>query len=530
MTNKSFHHFLNFKTMKRIKLILIPVLLVMASVGFYACTDKFETLNTDKAKLTALDASGVGNAYAAAQYRSIQASWQTFQSLFADLQSQYFANVAINFPSDRNVMVGNWLNGAWNGFYGSAIPPILGVLENTKPGGTSENPAIYAIANIWKVQMFLPRTDYWGAIPYSKVGSGEKVVEYDSQESIYKDFLTILKKSATDLAAFKGKNVLGNNDQIYDGDVDKWILFANTMRLRLALRISKVDPALAKAEAESAVAGGVFTTNAHDAFLKVTTNSLNPMCQATAWNEFRMSAAMESVLKGYNDPRISMYYAPVAGTTDQFKGLRNGYTQAELGLAENAAVANSNVANRFLPDNQFSTPFAIMYASEAYFLRAEGALNGWNMGTGTAKDFYEQGIATAMRQWGITDAAAVAAYTNGTSKPIALNDKVKTPALSDIPVKWETTPAKQREQVATQKWLALYPNGHEAWAEYRRTGFPKLYARINSENPEVPANGVVRRTPFVLGETNTNPKGVESGVSKLGGPDKSDTRLWWDKP
>jgi hypothetical protein len=177
----------------------------------------------------------------------------------------------------------------------------------------------------------------------------------------------------------------------------------------------------------------------------------------------------------------------------------------------------------------FATPFGIMFASEAYFLRAEGALNGWNMG-GNAKDLYETGISIAMRQWGITDAAAVANYTNGTTSPIALNDGVNTPALSDIPVKWEDTPIKQREQVLTQKWLSLWPYSHEAWAEYRRTGFPKLYPRIASENPEVPANGVVRRTPYTIGENNTNKKGVESGISKLGGADNSATRLWWDKP
>jgi hypothetical protein len=513
--------------MKQNKFFHLPMLLLLVTTMF-SCTKNFDELNTDKTKLTDLDAVGVGNAFAAAQYRSIQASWQTFQSLFADLQSQYFANVAINFPSDRNVMVGSWLNGAWNGFYSSAIPPILGVLDNTKPGGKAANPAIYAIANIWKVQMYLPRTDYWGPIPYSKVGSGEKSVEYDAQDVIYKDFFASLKQAVADLQAFRGTTVsLGANDQIYGGNVDKWIRFANSMRLRLAMRVSIVDPALAKAEAEAAVAGGVLTSNADDALLRVTTNSLNPMAQATAWNEFRMSAAMESVLKGYSDPRMTKMYAPVPGTSN-YKGLRNGYTQVQLGLPENAAGANSNVAANYLPDFQFSTPFLVMYAAESWFLRAEGALNGWNMGTGTAKDFYESGIRTSMASWGYTG-AAVDAYIAGTSLPIALNDGVKTPALSDIPVAWAATAIRQREQVLTQKWIANWPNGHEAWAEYRRTGFPKLYPRISSENTEVPANGVVRRTPYVSGEIATNSKGVASGVSKLGGQDLSNVRLWWNK-
>ncbi len=513
--------------MKQNKFFHLPMLLLLVTTMF-SCTKNFDELNTDKTKLTELDAVGVNNAFAAAQYRAIQASWQTFQSLFADLQSQYFANVAINFPSDRNVMVGSWLNGAFNGFYSNAIPPLLGVLDNTKPGGPAANPGIYAVAQIWKVQAYLPRTDYWGPIPYSKVGSGEKSVEYDSQEAIYKDFFAILKQAVSDLQSLRGTTLaLGANDQVYGGNVDKWIRFANSMRLRLALRVSAVDPALAKSEAEAAVAAGVLTSNADDAFVKVTTNSLNPMCQATAWNEFRMSAAMESVLKGFSDPRMNVMYAPAAAS-GQYKGLRNGYSQVQLGLPENSPGANSNVAPRYLPDNQFSTPFLVMYAAESWFLRAEGALNGWNMGSGTAQSHYEQGIRTSMASWGFTG-AAVDAYIAGTSKPIALNDVVQTPALSDIPVKWETSPAKQREQILTQKWIANWPNGHEAWAEYRRTGFPKLYPRVNSDEPLVPGNAVVRRTPYTSGEIATNPKGVASGVSKLGGADNPTTRLWWNK-
>ncbi len=297
-----------------------------------------------------------------------------------------------------------------------------------------------------------------------------------------------------------------------------------------ALRMSKVDPALAKTEAESAVAAGILSTNADDAFIKVTANSPNPLGGITAWNEFRMSAAMESTLKGYKDPRMSKYFAPVSGTSDQFKGLRNGYSQAELGLAENGPNANSNVANAFLPDNMYTTSYGVMFASEAHFLKAEGALNGWNMGAGTAKEFYENGITTADDAMGNYRCRCITAYINGTSTPIALSDKVKTPALTNIPVKWASTAAKQREQILTQKWLALFPYGFEAWAEYRRSGFPKLYPRLNTDDPEVPVGTIVRRAPFVAGEISTNKAGVESGVSKLGGADKSTTRLWWDKP
>jgi len=514
--------------MKKINLYLTTGLLVVSSMGISSCTDKFEEYNTNPTRLTQLDASGVGNAFAAAQYRGTTASWQTFQSLFADLQSQYFANVAQNFPSDRNVMVGNWLNGAWNNFYGNAVPPLLGVLDNTKPGGVAENPGVYAMASIWKVRMFLPRTDYWGPIPYSQVGNGQKQVDYDSQEVIYKDFLTVLTKAVADLQPYAGRNLLGNNDQIYGGNVDNWIRFANTLRLRIAMRMSGVEPALAKTNAEAAVAGGVLETNAHDAFLKVTANSINTLNQATAWNEFRMSAAMESVLKGYNDPRMSKFYAP-ATATGEFRGLRNGYNQVELGLTANQNTRVSNVADNFLPGNQANQPFGIIMAAEAWFLRAEGALKGWNMGGGTAKTYYEAGINASMRQWGISDAGAIAAYTASTSVPVALTDAINSPAMTDIPVSWSSDATKHLEQIHTQKWLALWPDGLEAWAEYRRTGFPKLYPRINSESLVVPKDGVVRRTPFTIGEQQTNPKGLATGVTKLGGTDNEATRLWWNK-
>jgi len=515
--------------MKKFRLYIIATSLVLVTaIGISSCTDKFEEYNTDTSRLTELDASAVGNAFAASQHRGTMFSWQLFNSLFGDLQAQYFGNIAQNFPSDRNVMVGNWLNGAWNGFY-NQVPALLGVLENTAPGGKAANPAIFAIANIWKCRMYQPMTDYWGPIPYSGVGNGLKSVDYDAQDVIYKDFFTTLAKATADLQAYKGKNVLGSNDLIYAGDVDQWIRFANTLRLRMAIRVSIVDPALAKTNAEAAVAGGVMETNAHDAYIKTTANNINSMNQATAWNEFRMSAAMESVLTGYADPRITKYFAPIEGTTSTYKGIRNGFTQVELGLPANQNTKLSNVNDRFLPANQNTNPFEVIMSAEAWFLRAEGVLRGWNMGAGTAKSFYEKGIETSMKQWGIADAGAIAAYSASLNTPVAVTGAVVSPALTDIPVLWSANPAKQMEQVITQKWIALWPNGAEAWAEYRRTGFPKLYPRMNSESLFVSKDQVVRRVPYVIGETQVNATGLATGVTKLGGADNEATRVWWNK-
>ncbi len=112
---------------------------------------------------------------------------------------------------------------------------------------------------------------------------------------------------------------------------------------------------------------------------------------------------------------------------------------------------------------------------------------------------------------------------------MALADAVKSPAMTEIPVAFASTMEKQREQISTQKWLALFPYGFEAWAEFRRTGYPKLYPRLNSDNTDIPVTEVVRRAPFVAGEISTNKPGVDMGVTKLSGVDNAKTRLWWDK-
>ena len=133
-----------------------------------------------------------------------------------------------------------------------------------------------------------------------------------------------------------------------------------------------------------------------------------------------------------------------------------------------------------------------------------------------------------MEGWGITG-AAVTTYINSTKTPVAPGDQQQSAALSNIPVKWGATEAIQREQIATQKWLALYPDGIEAWAEFRRTRMPKLYPVVNSVNTDVPTTAVVRRIPFLLQEKQNNGAAVEAATKLLGGPDNAATPLWWDK-
>ena len=267
--------------------------------------------------------------------------------------------------------------------------------------------AEYALANILWVLSFHRVTDYWGPIPYFSAGVPGKSVPYDPQDKIYDDFFKRLAAAAAVLKAKLTEKPYGDYDLMYAGDVNKWFKFTNTLRLRLALRISKVDPTRAKTEAEAAVADGTLTTSpGDDAYVKrsETGQDYNGLSIMSDWNEFRMSASMESVLKGYSDPRMPVYFLP-AQRTGTYEGERNGLTSTQLTQSVNLHDANSHAGPRWASpsygglSSYLSTPQNVMGTAEAYFLRAEGALLGWNMGA-TAQTLYEAGITNSFKQWG----------------------------------------------------------------------------------------------------------------------------------
>ena len=444
----------------------------------------------------------------------------------------------------------DWVGAAFNPMYTDVMPQLQAIFANT-----DSTTAEWAMADVWWVFTFHRVTDYWGPIPYFSAGIPGTSVPYDPQDKIYDDFFKRLANATAILKNHAGENHYGSYDLIYGGDVNRWIKFANSLRLRLAIRISKVDPTRAKSEAEAAVAGGVMTTSAaiadptsmtsgDDALVQrsAKNNDGNGLQSMSDWNEFRMSASMASVLKGFQDPRLPQYFLP-AYNTGVYSGLRNGLSVAQLGHVPNLAANNSHVGQRWsstaVTDKNgnvlgSATSIAsgqnIMCTAEVYFLRAEGAMLGWNMG-GTAKDMYEAGITNSLIQWNITDPTVIQTYINSLNTPIPPGDDLSSPAMTNIPVKFSAVPAVQTEQIATQKWLALYPDGMEAWADYRRSHVLKLYPVVNSDNPDITNTSTewLRRIPFLLSEQQNNGAEVTKAVGLLGGPDKVTTPLWWDK-
>jgi len=225
--------------------------------------------------------------------------------------------------------------------------------------------------------------------------------------------------------------------------------------------------------------------------------------------------------------------------------LRNGLSIDQLKLTPNLAGNNSHVGQRWSSTavvdkggnilgsaSSIATGQNIMVTAESYFNRAEGALLGWNMG-GTAKDLYNQGITQSLIQWNVTDPTVQQAYINSVNTPIAPGDQQNSPPVSTIPVLFNTVNNNiALQQISTQKWLALFPDGTEAWADYRRAHYMKLYPVVNSDNPDLPdpTTQWIRRLTFLASEIQNNGPAVQAAVGLLGsGGDKITTPLWWDK-
>jgi len=337
------------------------------------------------------------------------------------------------------------------------------------------------------------------------------------------------------LTIFAGGNpgtmLMSKFDYIYGGDVTKWVKFANTLRLRLAMRVVYANETLARQEAEKSANHiiGLISNTSERASLKHSAISYyHPYVVIKDFNdgEFRMSASMDAYMNGYQDARRAAYFVPAANG--------GGYHGVRLGIKPNSWTNHVGGLTSHLRFTN-STEIVWMTAAESYFLRAEGAVRGWNMG-GSAQSFYEDGITASFDENGLASEAA--AYIANTSRtPASFTDNAgggnSASAPSTITIGWVESGANgtdelKLERIITQKWIAMYPDGPEGWAEFRRTGYPKLFPVVINDNASVNTTTQVRRIPYPDTENERNPAGVASGVAKLNGGDNGGTKLWWD--
>lgn len=502
-----------------------------------ACTDKMEGLNKDTKLISDEDLQADANAggYLLPQMMNNIVATGTGVQVQQNLEAESYAGyleTPTPFLDNKNTttyfMVDGWINGTWN-------TPTQNVMNNWllmyKNDYETKYPDLYGIALIMKAMVGERLMDTFGPYPYSKYGSSAEV-SFDSMEEGYNAIFADLDKAIAALKAAEAADP--DADQVrfakwdkssFGGEYTSWIKLANTLKLRCAMHIVLVKPDLAKTKAEEAVdpANGGVLTSAEGSFT-VAPPSQNPYyVMANAWSDTRLSATIQTYLDGFNDPRLPVYALPAedAALGGKIAGIRPGIERSSKAVYSGFSKPNFSQTD----------PIKQLDVAESYFLRAEGALRGWNMG-GTAEQFYIDGVKASFKENGVSGADA---YLLGTTTMTAYTDP-KNAANNSAPlttevVKWDNSATfdQKLEQIITQKWIAMYPEGTEAWVEFRRTGYPKLYPIQVSNNPDLPLGTYIKRLTYPTAATSTSKEAVDDAVSKyLDGNDSAAQPLWWD--
>ena len=528
------------------KIILIITVAVFA-LFFSACTENFEEINTHPYQISGESLEQDFN-HVGAYFKTLwSGSWWTaligYQTMHNLSNSTWVRQLATPTPFvggvNNTTYYMRWAP-YWGRIYGSVMAPANQVKGVAADGG-------YDVFEQWATLVMVSGAHrlsaYYGPIIYTNYGTSEVDILYDSEATLYDTWFAELDEIVSVFSANLDYTGLSKFDEVYGGDMSMWIKYTNSLRLRLAMRIVNIAPALAQTEAEKAMAhpGGLIMTNAENMMLSLQGGIFGPATCCFAWDDTRMSASMESILIGYEDNRIASYFAPVADDIDvsdhpdwPYKGIRNG---AEL-VAKSDHTVYSTIHTDF-NDAGIVTSRALYSAQETHFLMAEAALRNWT-GAGDAQTHYEAGVTASFDEWGAGGAAAYLA--NNTGIPLDYDDVVYAGDINDfvnritISVAWDAgaTDEVKLERIMTQKWIAAQHNSIEAWVDHRRTGYPKLpYVYQNDSNADfgvIADDDFLKRVPifFGNGEQVNNPVGYDDAVSKLGGEDLISTRLWWD--
>lgn len=406
------------------------------------------------------------------------------------------------------------------------------LLNMTKDDPNYSN--LYQIGRIWKATIFHRITDLYGDVPYSEAGQayyqGILTPKYDTQQSIYTDMLNELDEAA---AALDPSKDTPTGDLVYNGDVTKWKKFAYSMMLRLATRLSKIDPATSQKYIEKAAAGGVFASVSDNAYIlgdpshgRSTTNRISQILgdNAPENTDVKWSKTFIDFLKNSSDPRLGVVAVVADGTgvvTDATPagqiGLPNGLDQA--GGAQNVTTDPNypgsyykySVPNRSILLKDNGPTFIITYA-ETELMLAEAAQLGYNV-PGDAATHYQNGVTAAMQQLAQFDAAGAIPSASITAYfAIAANQYNATNGL---------------EMIGTQYWAATIFNDYETFANWRRTGYPAL-TPVNYPN-NATSGTIPRRLIYPQSEAATNGTNYNAAIANISGGNTLMGRVWWDK-
>ena len=545
--------------------------LCLVSTG---CTDKFEEINTDPkgvddsvTDMVDKIQSPLDNIIPPQEHR-----YQLWANLTTDIFAGFMMGVN-DFGGSNNYnyqLRPDHCAQTYDDFYLYVFKYTSQYIPQCKALERFELAAMMQIANVAAI---LPVVTSYGPAQYSCVLEGSDTYYYDSEETIYKRLFQDLKEAVEWLKDFRdsspSQDLLDDfkrADKVCDGDIDKWIKFANTLRLRIAMQLVKVYPDSQK-EAEDAVRDGVLTNSDSDVVLK---SGLMLFRIEDLWNDTRANANIISILQGYSDPRLERWFAtnnadiystddelsPVVEKATKYLGVRQG-----VPMTRTEYQGYSKTSRVGIPEQG---PRPVLRVAEAYFLRAEGMLRNWNMGDGTPESLYNEGIHSAWASvlgdesgWAGTYESYINGFINteeggdfdwelfeggfGSAPYINyrnqeynyyIEENGKQVGINRISVRWhdEDSPEKKLQRIITQKWISFFPTlSSVAWTEYRRTGYPKLIpipSDLNYSNGAIDTELQIRRLPFTQSEYRG--KEVNKALGLLKGPDNGGTRLWWD--
>lgn len=488
------------KLNKLLKYTAVSALTLATGVMTVGCTDNFEELNTDQYELDpdALPFSAQFQEPMSYVYAPQQNLFQYCFSLNIDLFSGYFMTPH-NFNGSGNVdyaLNRGFCGGMYENVYLHIFNNTRRLITSCEEQGFTDYAGMMRVIQAYAIQML---TDVYGPVSYTSAiedPTNGASFYYDKQEDIYNSMFALLDEAiknfqnpTSDLASRQSFDFWCN------GDLDLWIKVANQLKLRMAMRIVKANPTLAKQKAEEAAQAGVLTQD-----ILINQGFSNEQTRMFEWGDSGMNANLITIMEGYNDPRLPLYVTKNQAdvTCEDGSTIASGTKYLGIRGGCNLPAKPNQWGNFSKIVCSYTTAFPVMKAAEGYFLRAEGILRGWNMGGGTAQQWYEDGIRTSIKNEvaykgievlaGVTSVsdAEIDAYINGTTlqedfvDPVDSQNSIK--AQNDVCVKWDEGASNEQklQRIIIQKWIANFPISCEGWAEYRRTGYPKFFPnRVN---------------------------------------------------
>lgn len=497
------------------KKILI-LLALMVTIG--SCDDGFEELNVNPTKPTQLDPSTKltyiqlytgGSSYVAYLFWNVIHLMQNVQHL------NNTSYVSFLYKEGST----NWF---FEEQYATTVKNIVDLEAQLEASEAPTAASDLAIARIQRVLIFSRLTDAYGDIPYSEAGKGSlegiRFPKYDKQSDIYADMLATLESSVTTLNS-GGNNSYGSADLLFGGDNSKWVKFANSLMLRLAMRMVNVDNAGAKSWATKAINGGVMESNDDIAYLKYENSAndggpnVNPLTKSftsRSVNQVKISKTFMDFMKVRNDPRVSVLASTVEGNTN-FE-LQSGQDINNPARGNNNSKPNVNIFGGATIDGSriviYDAPFFFQTYAEVEFMLAEAA-ERWGLAGGDVEAHYNAGVTAAMEYLSL--------YGHGVN--------ITPTQISDYLTANPFVPSQALKMINEQYWVATFGNGLETFSNWKRSGYPVLVPVDVAAT--LTGGKIPRRLVYPGTERLNNPDNVAAAAAQQGGDDLL-TRMWWD--